>query len=136
MLMNMVWVQDVLKAVQVYINKAITVTSGIKVLLLDSETVSASSTTFFMCTPKADHVMKTPIVSLAATTSHLLAHEVYLTDRIDNPKRESMKHLKCLILVRPTPESLDAVQAELARPRYGSYYLCGCPPLPDEDQLG
>lgn len=43
MLMNMVLVQDVLKAVQVYINKAITVTSGIKVLLLDSETASAST---------------------------------------------------------------------------------------------
>lgn len=32
--------QDVLKGVQVYINKAITATSGIKVLLLDAETVS------------------------------------------------------------------------------------------------
>lgn len=64
------------------------------------------------------------MVSLAATTSHLLSHEVYLTDRVDNLKREAMPHIKCIVIVRPTPESLAAVEKELARPRYGSYYLC------------
>lgn len=64
-----------------------------------------------------------PIVSLASTTSALLSQEVYLTDRVDNPARERMAHLKCLCFLRPSHESLSALEAELARPRYGSYYL-------------
>jgi len=74
-----------------------------QVLLLDADTV--------------------PIVSLASTTSALLSQEVYLTDRVDNPARERMAHLKCLCFLRPSHESLSALEAELARPRYGSYYL-------------
>jgi hypothetical protein len=68
---------DVLKAVQTYINKMITEVSGMKVLLLDAHTVSRAS-----CTPDQAY-QQTPIVSLVTTQSELLAHEVYLTDRID-----------------------------------------------------
>jgi len=68
---------DVLKAVQTYINKMITEVSGMKVLLLDAHTVSRASWT----PDQADQ--QTPIVSLVTTQSELLAHEVYLTDRID-----------------------------------------------------
>jgi hypothetical protein len=68
-------IMDVLKAVQVYINKMITEVSGMKVLLLDAHTVGSTSLSF------VDR--QTPIVSLVTTQSELLAHEVYLTDRID-----------------------------------------------------
>ncbi|GAA6019234.1 hypothetical protein JCM8202_000943 [Rhodotorula sphaerocarpa] len=124
---------DCLKAVQAYVDKAITHTRGIKVLLLDADT--------------------TPIVSLAATQSHLLSHEVYLTDRIDNPARhalppasastngsnasaayppsaaggqrgiERLPHLKCVCLLRPTEESLEACERELRQGRFGGYWL-------------
>ncbi|GAA5872587.1 hypothetical protein JCM1840_004846 [Sporobolomyces johnsonii] len=121
---------DVLKATQAYVNKIVTNTPGIKVLLLDADT--------------------TPILSLATTQSHLLSHEVYLTDRIDNPSRavpasalaassssaagsayppsssrgiERLPHLKCICLLRPTDESIEACERELREGRYGGYWL-------------
>ena len=63
-------------------------------------------------------------MSLAATQSILLSHQVYLTDRIDNQKRERMAHMKCVCFLQPSEESLEAVEAELREPKYGEYYLC------------
>ena len=67
---------------------------------------------------------QTPIVSLASTQSTLLSHQVYLTDRIDNKKRERMSHMKCVCFLQPSEESLEALEAELREPKYGEYYLC------------
>ncbi|WWC61283.1 uncharacterized protein I303_103864 [Kwoniella dejecticola CBS 10117] len=94
---------DVLKAVQTYINKMITEVPGMKVLLLDAHT--------------------TPIVSMVTTQSELLAHEVYLTDRIDNVNREPLNHLSCIAFLSPSSSSVEAVKAELGKPRYGGYWL-------------
>ncbi|GAB00012.1 uncharacterized protein L969DRAFT_78767 [Mixia osmundae IAM 14324] len=94
---------DVLKAVQTYVTKMLAQAPGVKVLLLDTET--------------------TPIISLASTTSHLLSHEVYLTDRLDNITRERMPHLQCICFLRPSATSLAALEAELAHPRYAGYWL-------------
>ncbi|GAA5874753.1 hypothetical protein JCM8547_005202 [Rhodosporidiobolus lusitaniae] len=121
---------DCLKAIQAYVNKIVTETSGIKVLLLDHDT--------------------TPILSLATTQSHLLQNEVYLTDRIDNPSRsvpaslahhpsssgtayppsgstsrgvERLPHLKCICVLRPTDESVEQCERELREGRYGGYWL-------------
>jgi vacuolar protein sorting-associated protein 45 len=63
---------DVLKACQTYLNKMITEVAGMKVLLLDAHT--------------------TPIVSMVMTQTELLAHEVYLTDRIDKYITTSKSH--------------------------------------------
>ncbi|KAG5988112.1 hypothetical protein E4U52_006889 [Claviceps spartinae] len=73
------------------------------ILLLDDETVS--------------------IVSNAVTQSTLLNHEVYLIDRLDNPSRERMRHLRCICLLRPSPSSIQLMIQELREPRYGSYHL-------------
>ena len=78
--------------------------SAIKVLLLDMHT--------------------TPIISLASTQSDLLTHQVYLTDRIDNARRDRMPHMKCICFLSPSEESLEAVKREIGEPRYGEYYLC------------
>ncbi|KAI0304470.1 Sec1 family-domain-containing protein [Multifurca ochricompacta] len=94
---------DVVKAVETYITKMISVPSAMKVLLLDSHT--------------------TPIVSLASTQSTLLSHQVYLTDRIDNNKRERMAHMKCICFLQNSEDSLGALEAELKEPKYGEYYL-------------
>jgi tRNA uridine 5-carboxymethylaminomethyl modification enzyme len=77
--------------------------SKMKTLLLDRETVS--------------------IVSTAVTQSSLLNHEVYLIDRLDNASREKMRHLRCLCLVRPSPETIQLLIDELRDPKYGEYYL-------------
>ncbi|OAQ83925.1 vacuolar protein sorting-associated protein 45 [Purpureocillium lilacinum] len=74
-----------------------------KILLLDRETVS--------------------IVSTAVTQSALLNHEVYLIDRLDNAGREKMRHLRCLCLVRPSPETVQLLVDELRDPKYGEYHL-------------
>ncbi|WWD15774.1 hypothetical protein CI109_100197 [Kwoniella shandongensis] len=94
---------DVLKAVQTYVMKMITEVPGMKVLLLDAHT--------------------TPIVSLVTTQSELLAHEVYLTDRIDNSSREALNHLSCVAFLSPTDQCIEWVKQELAKPRYGGYWL-------------
>ncbi|CCE34580.1 probable vacuolar protein sorting protein VpsB [Claviceps purpurea 20.1] len=73
------------------------------ILLLDDETVS--------------------IVSTAVTQSTLLNHEVYLIDRLDNPSRERMRHLRCICLLRPSPSSIQSMIQELREPRYGSYHI-------------
>lgn len=63
-------------------------------------------------------------MSLASTQSTLLSQQVYLTDKIDNSKRERMPHLKCVCFLRPTEDSLMAMERELREPKYGEYYLC------------
>ncbi|KAG6814251.1 hypothetical protein H0H92_015366 [Tricholoma furcatifolium] len=94
---------DVVKAVETYVTRLIETPSTMKVLLLDSHT--------------------TPIVSLAATQSTLLSHQVYLTDRIDNKKRDRMPHMKCVCFLQNNEDSLAALEAELSEPKYGEYYL-------------
>jgi hypothetical protein len=78
---------DVLKAVQTYVVKMITEVPGMKVLLLDAHTVSdwLWSAPLQETRQRGWYVAdnQTPIVSLVATQSELLAHEVYLTDRLD-----------------------------------------------------
>ncbi|PWN26377.1 Sec1-like protein, partial [Jaminaea rosea] len=97
---------DVQKAVSSYLTRLLSPSasggSGMKVLLLDAHT--------------------TPIISLSLTQSTLLSHQVYLTDRIDDPSRQRMRHLKCIVLLRPTRESIQSLCDELAWPKYASYY--------------
>ncbi|PHH77592.1 hypothetical protein CDD82_3454 [Ophiocordyceps australis] len=78
-------------------------TGKMKVLLLDRDTVT--------------------IVSAAVSQSALLNHDVYLTDRLDNAARDKMRHLRCLCLVRPTPETMELLIDELREPKYGEYHL-------------
>ncbi|XP_006462752.1 hypothetical protein AGABI2DRAFT_207344 [Agaricus bisporus var. bisporus H97] len=94
---------DVVKAVELYINKLVSTPPSMKVLLLDSHT--------------------TPIVSLASTQSTLLSYQVYLTDRIDNLKRDRMPHMKCVCFLQNSESSIEALEAELREPKYGEYYL-------------
>ncbi|KAI9786829.1 MAG: vacuolar protein sorting-associated protein 45 [Geoglossum umbratile] len=102
---------DVVLAVTGYVSKMVsagasasgTPSAKMKILLLDSETVS--------------------IVSTAITQSALLNHEVYLVDRLDNQAREKMRHLRCLCFVRPSPESVQFLIDEFREPKYGEYNI-------------
>ncbi|TEB18404.1 Sec1-domain-containing protein [Coprinellus micaceus] len=94
---------DIVKATETYVNRMVSSPSAMKVLLLDSHT--------------------TPIVSLASTQSVLLAQQVYLTDRIDNKKRDKMPHMKCVCFLQNNDDSLEALEEELKEPKYGEYYL-------------
>lgn len=92
---------DVCRAVGAYVERMLSATPGLKVLLLDEHT--------------------TPTVSATFTQSQLLAHEVYLVTTV-GAERDRMAHLQCVAFVRPDA-SLGALRHELLRPKYGSYYL-------------
>jgi len=77
--------------------------AGMKVLLMDVETAG--------------------IVSLVVNQSTALQKEVYLFERIDNPKREALLHLRCVAFLRPTQENFRLLCAELADPKYREYHL-------------
>ncbi|KAI0190089.1 Sec1-like protein [Astrocystis sublimbata] len=103
---------DIVQAVSGYISKMLSAgdsasgggsSAKMKVLLLDRGTV--------------------PIVSTAVTQSTLLNQEVYLTDRLDNPNREKMRHLRCICFVRPSPDSVQLLIDELRDPKYSEYHL-------------
>lgn len=99
---------DVSQAVADYISRIVTPSgtsssAKMKILLLDRETVS--------------------IVSTAVTQSSLLNYEVYLIDRLENATRDKMRHLRCICLVRPSPETIQLLVDELREPKYGEYHI-------------
>lgn len=57
--------------------------------------------------------------------SDILMKEVYLFERIDVQQRsEGLKHMKCIVFIRPTEDNLHFLCNELRNPRYGIYYIC------------
>ncbi|CAG5125539.1 unnamed protein product, partial [Candidula unifasciata] len=95
---------NVILAVKQYISKMIEgCGGGMKVLLMDRETTS--------------------IVSMVYAQSEILQKEVYLFERIDTAGREAMKHLNCIVFLRPTPENVDLLAQELRMPKYGLYFV-------------
>lgn len=81
-------------------------TSGIKarVLLVDKHT--------------------TPIISMCYTQSQLLQHDVILVELIENQHNLSlMKHLNCVVYIKPTRESVLFLQNELRQPHFNNYQL-------------
>ncbi|SCW00501.1 LAFE_0C05578g1_1 [Lachancea fermentati] len=77
--------------------------SRVKAMLLDKNTIGTIS----MCT----------------TQSELLEHEIYLVDTIENQQRDVMRHLKCLVYVKPTDETIGLLVQELQNPKYGEYQI-------------
>ena len=67
---------------------------------------------------------KVGIVSLAMTQAQIQQKEVYLFDRLDNPKREQLAHLKAICFLRPDPANIELLEKELRKPRYSEYHLC------------
>ncbi|CCF56962.1 hypothetical protein KAFR_0B06650 [Kazachstania africana CBS 2517] len=75
----------------------------IKVLLLDKYTKS--------------------IISMISTQSKLLQNEIYLVDTVENVQRDTMRHLKCLVFIKPTEESIEFLCKELENPKYYEYHI-------------
>ncbi|XP_023643221.1 vacuolar protein sorting-associated protein 45 homolog [Capsella rubella] len=92
-------------SVRDYINRMLQDISGMKVLILDSETVSN--------------------VSIVYSQSELLQKEVFLVEMIDSisVSKESMSHLKAVYFIRPTSENIQKLRYQLAHPRFGEYHL-------------
>ncbi|XP_059149023.1 vacuolar protein sorting-associated protein 45-like [Physella acuta] len=95
---------NVILAVKQYVSKMIEgCGGGMKVLLMDRETTS--------------------IVSMVYAQSEILQKEVYLFEKIDAAGRETMKHLNCIVFLRPTKENVDLLAQELRMPKYGLYFI-------------
>ncbi|KIH58592.1 Sec1 family protein [Ancylostoma duodenale] len=96
---------DVLGTARAYIKEMVNLAGPqMKVILMDKET--------------------TTIVSCAFAQSEMMQKEVYLFERLDSPvPREPIKHLKCLVFVRPTPDNVQLLSTELRNPRYAQYYI-------------
>ncbi|XAR62442.1 hypothetical protein NMG60_11017194 [Bertholletia excelsa] len=92
-------------AIRDYINRMLQDISGMKVLILDSQTVS--------------------IVSVVYSQSELLRKEVFLVELVDSisKSRESMSHLKAVYFLRPTSENIQHMRRQLGSPRFGEYHL-------------
>ncbi|KAJ8531233.1 hypothetical protein K7X08_026667 [Anisodus acutangulus] len=95
----------VVAAVRDYINRMLQDISGMKVLILDSSTVSS--------------------VSVVYSQSELLKKEVFLVELVDSisMSKESMSHLKAVYFLRPTSENIQHMRCQLAKPRFGEYHL-------------
>lgn len=94
---------DTIRSIRYYVAKMVDSVEGLKVLLLDHETMS--------------------IVSMVYSQSEILEKEIFLIEMIDNKERRKMSHMRCLIFVRPTPENFNLIASELRDPKYGEYNL-------------
>jgi len=92
-----------LQAIQEYIKGMLSRVSGMKVLILDSET--------------------TGMVSLVQSQSEILEHEVFLVERIETENRETMRHLNAILFLRHTDKNFMLLTRELTQPRYAEYHI-------------
>ena len=115
---------DIIQSIQRYFDRMFSETTGMKCLLLDKETVrfSLSKKPFFKMV--ADATCQISTISQIIPHSTLLANDVFLTEKLENKRRDRMTHMKCLVFVRPTPESIQLLCEELRSPCYGEYWLC------------
>lgn len=62
---------------------------------------------------------------MAYAQSEILQKEVYLFEQIDRSVQGPvMKHMKCVVFLRPSQENIHLLASELKSPRYGVYYIC------------
>ncbi|KJE90359.1 vacuolar protein sorting-associated protein 45 [Capsaspora owczarzaki ATCC 30864] len=94
---------NVVKAVRDYVEKMVKDVPGMKAVILDRFT--------------------TQYLSLVYSQSEILQKEVYVIDKLENAGRAAMQHLKAVIYVRPSEESVSQLVAELRAPKYGQYYI-------------
>ncbi|XP_077298329.1 vacuolar protein sorting 45 [Arctopsyche grandis] len=96
---------NVSQAVKMYITKMAEESGpGMKLLLMDKDTTS--------------------IVSMVYGQSEILQKEVYLFERIDSANQgDGLKHLKCIVFLRPTSQNIALLSRELRYPKYGIYYI-------------
>mmetsp|Transcript_27167 Transcript_27167/g.63188 ORF Transcript_27167/g.63188 Transcript_27167/m.63188 type:complete len:580 (-) Transcript_27167:181-1920(-) len=88
---------------QEYIQSMVDRISGMKVLILDAETLG--------------------IISMVYSQSDILQHEVFLVERIDAEQHEKMRHLNAICFLRPTTDNFLKLTKELKNPKYQEYHL-------------
>lgn len=65
-----------------------------------------------------------PIIAMSYTQTQLLQNDVILVEILSSHKKlTTMKHLNCVVYIRPHRESIAFLCEELAAPHYGHYQL-------------
>lgn len=65
-----------------------------------------------------------PIISMSYTQSQLLQNDVILIEMLENSNNLStMKHLNCVVYIKPVKESIAMLCQELASPHYHHYQI-------------
>lgn len=80
--------------------------SGMKVLILDAETLG--------------------LISMVYSQSEILQHEVFLVECIDSDhffSQEKMRHMNAVCFLRPTNKNFLKLTQELKNPKYNEYHL-------------
>lgn len=66
----------------------------------------------------------TPIISMSYTQSQLLQNDIVLVEMIDNQgSLNVMKHLNCVVYIKPTQDSIRNLIKELKNPHFNKYEL-------------
>lgn len=94
---------DMRRATRHYVSSVVSGIEGMKVLLMDKETIG--------------------MISMTYNQSELLEKDVFLFKLLEDSSRETLMHLKAVVFVRPTAENLELLQRELRAPKYSEYYL-------------
>lgn len=98
---------SVVAGVKEYIQAMVDRIPGMKVLILDSETLG--------------------IISMVFSQSDILQHEVFLTECIDADsfynQEEKMRHMNAVCLLRPTNKNFLKLSQELKSPKYNEYHI-------------
>mmetsp|Transcript_24481 Transcript_24481/g.70270 ORF Transcript_24481/g.70270 Transcript_24481/m.70270 type:complete len:580 (-) Transcript_24481:505-2244(-) len=94
---------SIVAGMQEYIQAMVDRISGMKVLILDSETLG--------------------IISMVFSQSDILQHEVFLVERIDAEQQEKMRHMNAVCLLRPTKQNFLLLSKELKSPKYNEYHI-------------
>jgi len=94
---------NIVESVREYIKTMIDKISGMKVLVLDADTVG--------------------LISMVLSQSEILQQEVFLVQRIDAEHTQKMQHLNAVCFLRPTNQNFLHLSRELKQPRYNEYHL-------------
>lgn len=114
-----------------YIDRMLHDILGMKVLVLDPQTVSATPPPKTLASAptrfRPDQIRaQVGMLSVVYSQSDLLKKEVFLVETMDNASssRESMAHLKAVYFLRPSADNVQKLRRHLAMPRFAEYHLC------------
>ena len=94
---------DLVKIIQSYMDGILEEVTGLKALIMDSDTLG--------------------IVSLVMSKTHTIREEVFLMEHISNIGKEPLTHLKGIYLLRPTMENKERLMEHLEEGIFSEFYI-------------
>ena len=95
--------QNLASKIREYVHAMLQRVQGMKVLLLDQETMG--------------------IISMVYSQSDILKHEVFLVEKLDSEQTEKMRHLNAVLFIRPTDQNFLLLSKKLRTPCFKEYFI-------------